>query len=339
MSRRTRRIGFGILAAGLALALALAASEFALRKLSPTYRRLHSPPFPFFVPHDSRGWALRPGYQSREVWGFEFRVNRLGFRGPELEEKKPDGVYRVLVLGDSVVMGAALPEEALAASKLAELLSAAHPGRKIEAINGGVGGYDIKEERQLLLEDGLQLSPDAVVLVFCVNDVPGVGIGEQVNPLRDVWAPGKAWLVKESALALFIQSLYEQIGLKREGRLSDRLAADRSPSTQARIDQGWREYESELGQMVKAGEAQGAGFVLVAVPHAAQFIDQRKRFLPQKRLAAMARRLNIAFIDLAPDFAAQASLPYVFPDPVHPNANGQKIMAERIAQVLNPLVP
>ena len=49
--------------------------------------------FMYFEPHEQLLWKIRPGYEG---------VNSLGFPGPEIEISKPDAVFRILFLGDSV---------------------------------------------------------------------------------------------------------------------------------------------------------------------------------------------------------------------------------------------
>lgn len=337
MARSHQRSIFLVITLALALGLALTVAELFARGLSPTYRRLHTDPLPFIAPHETRLWTTVKNFEG-DVRGVHFRINSLGFRGPEISREKPAGVYRVLVLGDSIVMGSGLTEEVLVSSRLAESLRKQGPGRTFEAINAGVSGYGIREERLLFEEEGLALGLDAAVIVFCVNDVPDVTLAEQINPLRDLPIPAKTWLLDHSALALLLQGLYNETGLKKPSALSRFLAADRSPRTRARIEQGWSEYEALLARMNEECKRRGIALVLVAAPHGAQFADAQKRFLPQKRLAATCKQLGVPFIDLAPAFSALPSLPFFFPDPVHPSPEGHELMAEEIAEALAPVL-
>ena len=108
---------FRFLVLALALAISLVFAELILRKFSPTYIRLHSPPHPFLKAHPTRGWAMIPGYRGRD-WQVDFRVNALGFRGLEIAREKPPGVFRLLVLGDSIAMGVGLPDNLVLSARL-----------------------------------------------------------------------------------------------------------------------------------------------------------------------------------------------------------------------------
>ena len=336
--RSGQKKNFAFAAAMIAVLLSLAAAELMARGFSPTYRRMHEPPHPFLQSHPTRQWTLTPGYRGREKWDVEFRVNVLGFRGPEVTKEKPAGVFRVLILGDSIALGAGLPEEVIVSSRLESRLKQDHPEKNFQVINAGMSGYDLEQEQRLFEEEGLDLAPDAAVLIACLNDVPGVSISELINPLRDLPIPFKHFLLNHFALALMIQAAYDSIGLREESRLGDRLNADTSLQTQARIEQGWRAYEAGLAAMAKESRQRNIKLILVLVPHAAQFEDPRQRFIPQRRLAAMCQKLDIFFLDLAPEFSALPALPYILPDPVHPNPKGHEIMARMISDRLKPYI-
>lgn len=333
-----KRARFSVIALALALLASLVVAELIARRVSPTYRRMHDPPHAFIKPNPERGWAMVPGYRG-QPWGVDFRVNSLGFRGPEITRPKPAGTFRVIVLGDSIVLGSGLPENALISSRLEEMLEALRPGAHAQVINAGMPGYDVEQERMLLSEQGPALDPDAVVLIACLNDVPNVSIADLVNPLRDLAVPGKVWLTNLSALALMVQALYESIGIKHGSRLADLFSAERDPATTARIEKGWREYESALGAMARDCRARRIPFIVVLVPHAAQFEDTRHRFIPQHRLAAICQKLDVPFLDLAPSFSSLPSLPYILPDPVHLSPQGHQIMAQEINRALEPFLP
>ncbi len=49
-------------------------------------------------------WELSPGAEG-EMHGIRYKINSLGLRDVEYSLKKPDGVFRIGVVGDSVVFG------------------------------------------------------------------------------------------------------------------------------------------------------------------------------------------------------------------------------------------
>ena len=112
----------------------------------------------------------------------ELQTNSIGYRNREISRKRGD---RILFLGDSITLGAYLPEEETFVRRVESLAAAA--GRKWETINAGVSGISLKNELAILQETGLALEPDIVVLGFYLNDFqesPGVYIHEMPPLLR-----------------------------------------------------------------------------------------------------------------------------------------------------------
>jgi hypothetical protein len=85
-------------------------------------------------------------------------------RGPEIELKKPAGIKRVAVLGDSFAWGWGVSENEM----FTAILQHNMPG--IEVLNFGVPGYG-PTQYYLLRNRALNFEPDAVVIAFCLfND-------------------------------------------------------------------------------------------------------------------------------------------------------------------------
>ncbi|MCL4234945.1 MAG: SGNH/GDSL hydrolase family protein [Deltaproteobacteria bacterium] len=100
----------------------------------------------------------RPG-QSRRV----VSINRLGLRGPDRDAAKPEGVFRILMLGSSTTFGASVGDEETLAAQMERRLNAAGAGR-YEVWNAGVNSYG--PAQMAALGDGLiagGASPDLIV--------------------------------------------------------------------------------------------------------------------------------------------------------------------------------
>lgn len=95
-------------------------------------------------------------------------TNAHGQRDLERSFEKPEGVKRILVLGDSVVAGHGILDlNDTISRQLEQAIDAKH---EVEVLNFGVGGYCTRGEVELLREKGLKYSPDLVVVVFVEND-------------------------------------------------------------------------------------------------------------------------------------------------------------------------
>jgi len=96
-------------------------------------------------------------------------TNSIGYRNREIAARPQEpGYERILFLGDSIVFQDFLNEE----ETFVRLIETrAHQDNKPwETINAAVGAISLKTELAILLETGLSLQPDVVVLNFYLND-------------------------------------------------------------------------------------------------------------------------------------------------------------------------
>jgi hypothetical protein len=116
--------------------------------------------------------ALKPLSRCRSrttEWDIKFEVNSLGLRDYEYQENKPDGSYRILMLGDSFTEGYGVELDETFSKLLEKKLNTALDG-KIEVINAGVSGYSPILELLYLKNKGLELKPDLVILNYTMTD-------------------------------------------------------------------------------------------------------------------------------------------------------------------------
>ena len=124
------------------------------------------------IPHPSLGWRLEPNARMLYATS-EFRVpvvyNSKGWRDVERTYAKPEGTFRVVVLGDSFMEAYSVPLEQSFAHQLeSELIE--RTGQSVEVINLGVGGYGTLQQYLAFVEEGIRYEPDAVVLGFFTNN-------------------------------------------------------------------------------------------------------------------------------------------------------------------------
>jgi hypothetical protein len=167
----------------LGIGLALAGVELALRLF-------------WTLPEQSAG---RPRYQISQQYGWRGRpqaegwvenddglrnyvkLNSQGFYDEEIAFEKPQGVFRVLLLGDSFLEANYLPLQETAAKVLQELLTRAvkvsptaqEAGiERVEVINAGVAAWGVGQELLYFRYEGYRYDADVVALVtYLGNDV------------------------------------------------------------------------------------------------------------------------------------------------------------------------
>ena len=154
----------------VSLCLSLVVAEFALRLVIPLDPRR---PFEFRIPHPVLGWALQPNANYLyEIPGGTVSVayNSQGWRDAEHLRKKPDGVFRILVLGDSFMEANSVELNDTFHRRVEELARAA--GSNTEVINMGVAGYGTLQEYLVYRDIGQLYEPDLVLVgFFDGNDV------------------------------------------------------------------------------------------------------------------------------------------------------------------------
>lgn len=100
-----------------------------------------------------------------------YRMNSLGFRGPEWSVTKPPGVVRGAVIGDSMVFGSGVDDGETIDAALAARLRRTHADRPVEILNLGVTGTNLPGYVELYRAATQRLAPDFVVLfLFLPND-------------------------------------------------------------------------------------------------------------------------------------------------------------------------
>ncbi|MSO96188.1 MAG: SGNH/GDSL hydrolase family protein [Thermoleophilia bacterium] len=130
----------------------------------------------FYAPDRDRGVALVPGTEGwyRRDGAQYVRINSAGFRDREREKIKPQGTYRIAVLGDSgtEAMQVALDDTFEARTERALGGCGGLAGRRVEVLNFGVSSYGTAQELATLRTRVWEYDPDLVILAFFTeNDV------------------------------------------------------------------------------------------------------------------------------------------------------------------------
>lgn len=197
------------------------------------------------------------GVVETRDYGYPFITNSLGLKGKEIALEKPEGVFRVLVVGDSYVEGwGAAQEEGFV--KVAERILN-RQGKKVEVINAGVSSYSPVLELEYLRTSGLALEPDLVIMMVDPNDMHDeffYGGWERHVKLREELFPGssknlKIWpseqhprLRRILSHSKFFSLLYERIKahLDTNGKVLtlENLSVDSAIYAKA---ESWDDYE------------------------------------------------------------------------------------------------
>lgn len=125
---------------------------------------------PKYVPHPYLSYYLTPNYISSDK---ENMHNSLGFRGPEILMPKPENTFRIVILGGSSAYETGIKNWKKDSARALEkyLNEKENHEKKIEVINGGVGGWNSWEDLISFEFRVLDLNPDMILVYQGVNDV------------------------------------------------------------------------------------------------------------------------------------------------------------------------
>jgi hypothetical protein len=164
---RARKFFAKLLLVVIGFAIGGVIAELALRVSGYSY--------PEFYQRDAvRGISLLPGAEGwyRKEGEAYIRINSDGLRDREHAVAKPQGTFRIAIVGDSYCEALSVSLEEAFWSVMGRDLEEcnAFSGRKIEVINFGVSGYGTAQELLTLREKVWKYSPDLVLLAVTTNN-------------------------------------------------------------------------------------------------------------------------------------------------------------------------
>jgi lysophospholipase L1-like esterase len=261
-------------------------------------------------------YALKPNLTDATFVGKAVHTNVRGYRDRELVLARPAHAFRVVAIGDSITFGHGVDVEDTWPDRLERRLAVRFPSLAVDVINTAVPGNSPFQE-YTDLERALDLQPDAAVIQFVLNDVVEPykvfrrfgGKGIDYHGVDDV--PYLDWtLSQRSAFYLFLKDMAARLrfaALTREGvregavgqerRLSWQAAADEPGD--AAVQEAWRECLDWMQREIDLCRQHDMRVVLLAMPQDFQLLEPSRRYA-QRRLAELASRNAIAYVDLLP---------------------------------------
>ncbi|MFH1570801.1 MAG: SGNH/GDSL hydrolase family protein, partial [Gemmatimonadota bacterium] len=166
------RLRRGTAAAALAVLAAAAGLLLAEAGLALFHPQLYQRP-KVWQYDDRLGWAHIPSASGRLVspeFDVEITINADGLRDCKYGRRRPAGVERILVFGDSFAEGWGVEQDQPVSEQLEALLARAD-GSPPEVLNCGVAGYGTDQELLLFGSLGRELTPDLAIVLFYGNDL------------------------------------------------------------------------------------------------------------------------------------------------------------------------
>ena len=354
-SQHSKKLKFGILV--LSLTFTLFGAEVFLSQLRYTekpitkFRHIRLKEHPVStVSYVSR----RDGSVQRE---FRLEVDSNGYIHPSRIHEEPDTI--VLFLGGSTTACAFVDEESRFPYLVGRLLERC--GEKVNSYNSGVGGNNSMHSNNILLNKGLALNPDVVVMMHNINDLQLLLCEEEYwndNPTRSlVVVNDAAYLAKETVRSI-IPRMYKLVSTTKLGlrgavkKVEDEFGHVRGKRILVRKQRITESFESSLRTFIAICTSNGT--IPVLMTQANRFKEKPDRVIRNEwhldedfgisyetyreiynalndSIRKVGESQSVMVIDLARRIPQDSTHLY---DAVHLNDNGSKYVAGLIAQEL-----
>lgn len=308
-----------------------------------------------YYAHHYTGYALKPGY---EVKGRE-RINSLGFRGADIELKKPDDVYRVVAIGGSTTFAVYLPWNESYPYYLQEELRERLNTDKIEVINAGLTGSTASESFHRMATQVLPLDPDMVVIYHAFNDlIPRVfdDYQEDYYHFRKSDPNNPPGLTRFYLYRLFLRALspglfHENNNLQRYVWKTQNLPDTDTERSQNFLNSSNEAFHFNMENMVALLQARGVEVVLATFGMNSDIWHWMDAIPPYLWEVGISEN-NVSIRELATKYQAPlvpfAEAPFprgtkdygtgVFADSIHMSKPGNQFKAKIFADTIAPIV-
>ncbi len=337
--------------AGVALGLAYSAAVFLFIGEAATrglglLDRLTGTPRDFYqaTDHEEMPYRLNAGV-SAQTKDYKIQINSLGLRGPEVSQTPPEGVHRILALGDSIIYGQGVPDDATFPAQLERELRSRD--RNVEVLNGGVPGFNNAAELVFLRDYGLPLRPSTVILGISLNDFGNTPVISQSGLLTQDRSKRKSddRVLPESEFLLLIEWLakyvrggnWYQAGKAQSDSKKLLDGAELFISNQHRrfyrkpSGPGWKRVRRSLTGIRDLCNSNGIDLWVVLFPEKFQH-NETELPQPQQRWLTLCNELNLRCIDLWPTFKATGG--DLYEGAQHHTAAGQALAAKTVVEIL-----
>jgi len=285
-----------------------------------------------YQPDPKLYWRLKPDQDCYTKIGHKpVHVNSQGTRGPEFHIEKPAGTIRILSLGDSRTFGWGLTDGETYSRQLEKMLQAyVGSGRKVEVINAGVNAWSYPQMLVYFRDFGLKYQPDFVVLgeanlwtQFSEKNSP-----EFVRQF--MWRVRLKNFLRHFAIYHFVvevqlQELYQRERVKfiPVDPKQDALFKEQQQSDPDAL------FRGAIEGVCRVAQTNHVQSILLYLPTVSEATATNRSDVYKVKSAAGAK-FGVPLVDLTADLKPRGNALYLEADPVHLDAQGNAMVAERL---------
>lgn len=290
-------------------------------------------------------WATRTFWNVGYSHQYDWRDRAEGY-----SSEKPKGVYRILVIGDSIAYGQGVRREDTFAKLVENKLNRNKTEKKYEVVNIAQPGINTADEYYEFINKGLQYSPDMILIAYFINDLGNVHynkidntqhpnyIRSSLNRQHWEWAiPFPYWfekvLVNNSDFYLFLMRRYDSL-LKTMGIRSKKNYDSNTLAPYLEKGKDWEYMLYYLYQMNAKAKKEGIKPIITIIPDFYKLKPYPFKYIHQE-VEKIANLINLPVLDLLPVFYGKDSFNLVVSKiDSHPNKLAHEMMAEEIYKFL-----
>ena len=272
-------------------------------------------------------FELIPGIDV-SVLGTRFRTNALGLRDRPYAAEKPEGVFRIALLGSSMDMGWGVGDTETYENRFEDWLNARAEadglGRRFEVMNFAMAAYSPLHRLESLARKALATGPDLVIY-------SATRLDQRLLQIHLVGLIGDGVDLKYD----FLRRAVAEAGTSRDdlardsqGRLIDKDAL------KAKLAPALPGLEAATLETL-AAECRSAGVPLAVaiIPRASESDGPSYRADDVDRLHALCDRIGLPTLDLSAAFDEQDPAAIeIAPWDDHPNALGHRLLSKVLAR-------
>ena len=300
-----------------------------------------------------RGIPFKEGDFRTEGSTTNIKLNSRGFRDRDHDKEKREGKKKILLLGDSFTWGYGVEFADIFFERIRE------QNASYEFINTAHSGYGIDQEYLMLDSECPEYEPDAVLLMFVLNDFayirqdsahgyqkPYFRIKEGALDLRNVPVSkekkqlpgkGKSKKVKFNRKYLYKHSLLFKLFEDAREDLQYRVGIKKMDEFYEESDKKWVTGKMILEKMKRYCDNRDIKFLIVLIPNKLQLYTFYDSGNPQRMISRFCREQSIPCLDMLPvfkrEFKRNRKELYFDYDP-HWNASGHLLAGRLVKKFL-----
>lgn len=267
------------------------------------------------------GYILAPNQQVSRL-GKDIYINQYSMRSSTVTAKPNQGVYRILLLGDSIANSGWWTDQKETISALLERQIKLDPEQKIEVLNASANSWGPRNQLAYLKKFG-NFQADMIILLSNTDDLfaappTSLVVGVDVN-----------YPALKPPLAI-IDLLNKQLNANKEIPGLAEVYAEKGDRVGINL--------AAIQEIQQIAKEQQIKFIQAITPLRRQVVENQTRDYEKKaitRLEKLAQSENFLLVDFLPYFQQYINPKELYRDTIHINAEGNLLVTETLSKLIS----